>query len=98
MTNVIVFNPKTAPQPAPETTEIAKDIGYYVGCLMDSAQIAAFLYKDQEASDMLMLQAHRLLREGISKDYLPLEVRQRCARYLAQTEEDVTKWIDFLYA
>lgn len=97
MTNVITFKPKTVAQPAPETTEIAPDHGYYIGCLMDGAQIAAFLYKDQAAADMLMLQAHRLLREGISNDYLPFEVRHKCARYLAQSEEDITKWIDFLY-
>jgi hypothetical protein len=98
MTNIIAFKPKTVAPPVQEPTEIAKDIGYFIGTIMNSAQIAAYLYKDQEASDMLMLHAHRLLREGISNDYLPLEVRQKCARYLAQTDEDVTKWIDFLYA
>jgi hypothetical protein len=97
MANVIEFKPRTVAQPAQKATEIAEDIGYYIGSIMDGAQIAAFIYKDQAAADMLMLQAHRFLREGISNDHLPFEVRHKCARYLAQTEEDITKWIDFLY-
>ena len=95
MANVIPFKLKTIPEPQAGP---APDDRYFVGSINTSAEIAAYVYQDKEAAEMLLGEMRRFMTSGVSYDYLPLEVRQRCGRYLANDDDDIGKAIDVIYS
>jgi hypothetical protein len=103
MSKVIAFRPKAGPGVKAAATEkpasrVAPDQIYYIGSLETAAQIAAYVYRDMPAVDLLMAQMHRFFRDNLSNDHLPFEVRHRCGRYLVDNEEDMCKSIDLIYS
>ena len=103
MSEVIAFRPKAAATAEPAATEkpatrLAPDQIYYIGSLETAVQIAAYVYRDLPAVDLLMAQMHRFFRDNLSNDHLPFEVRHRCGRYLVDNEEDMGKSIDLIYS
>jgi hypothetical protein len=101
MTNIVQFKPKTVTVAEPVEQAVAPDEWYFVSELDTAIKIAAYVYKDVEAVDMLLAEMRRFLATATSMDYLPEEVRTRCALYLVKNEqhkEDVTKSIEYIYS
>lgn len=101
MTNIIQFKPKSVTVTAPASDTAAPDEWYFVSELDTAVKIAAYVYKDVEAVDMLLAEMRRFLAGAISMDYLPEQVRTRCAQYLIkndQHKQDVSKSIEYLYS
>ena len=96
MTNVITFKPRTQQI---EEAPVAPDSYYLITSLDSAVKIAAYVYKDLEAVEMLLLETGRFYATNTTLDKLPLELRTRCAKYLIrdeQYEEDLSTYIDCL--
>lgn len=99
MTNVVEFKPRAKAQP--ESESLAPDEWYFISDLDTALKIAAYVYRDIEAVDMLMAEIHRFYKSGVSSDFLPDAVRLRCAKYLTKNEQyrsDVTESIKYIYS
>lgn len=101
MTNIIQFKPKSVTVTASVPDTVAPDEWYFVSEIDTAVKIAAYVYKDVEAVDLLLAEMRRYLAGAISMDYLPEHVRSRCAQYLVKNEqhkEDVSKSIEYIYS
>ena len=96
MTNVIAFKPRNQQV---EEAPVAPDRYYLITSLDSAAKIAAYVYKDREAVEMLLLEIGRFYATHTTLNKLPLELRTRCAKYLIrdeQYEEDLDTYIEHL--
>jgi hypothetical protein len=101
MTSIIQFKPKSVTVTESVEQVVAPNECYFVSELDTAIKIAAYVYKDVEAVDLLMAEMHRFLRGAIAMDYLSEEVRTRCSQYLIKSDqhkEDMTKSIEYIYS
>ena len=67
---------------------IAPDDYAFVTTLQRAVDIAGLVYRDMEAVDILMAEMRKMYARGDGQGYLPIEVRARCAKYLAPGDQN----------
>jgi hypothetical protein len=96
MSNIIPFKPR-----APKPTYTVDDPYFFISCLHTAANVAAYVYNDHQAVELLISEMRSMYLSGSATAELSEETRQVCARYLSHGEhrrEDVRRSIDFIYS
>lgn len=68
---------------------IAPDDYMFVTTLQRAADIAGLVYRDMEAVDILMAEMRKMYARGDGQGFLSIEVRSRCAKYLAPGDQNI---------
>ena len=96
MNNVIAFpNSQTATDPAQRREDRPRS--YFVTDVQLAVSVAAYLYADLEAADLLMAEIQAMYRIGKRITCLSEETRTRCGRYLRPDKETIEKTFEILY-